>query len=396
MTPTPSAAWTQPREIKHLLLRRWKQGVFLGQEADKEADNDEDHLFPYRLSLKKPSSKELSENFEEVRRWIRSWDAIPLVRIDTRTFNHPVLGKNSLPDVGWVDSLEDLVSLIDKHAELKAFKEICERTRKQQPQLLPWLGKYPMQALRHSEAWPALLMVVDWLQANPQPAKYLRQMDVPGVHTKFVENHRQILSSLLDLSLPEDMINKTTSNFQSRYGFLNKPERIRFRFLDIACNPYPHTLGSDLQINSQAFAKLAPEVTQVFITENEINYLAFPRVPASLLIFGSGYGFEHLCPAVWLKEKRIRYWGDIDTHGFAILDQFRHHFPHTESFLMDQQTLLHFRSLWGTEPSPSQRKLSKLLPSESKLHQEIQNHTYAPNLRLEQERIGYEWLQKMI
>ncbi len=37
---------------------------------------------------------------------------------------------------------------------------------------------------------------------------------------------------------------------------------------------------------------------------------------------------EPLAEASWLKERDLFYWGDIDTHGFAILDQLRGHFPH--------------------------------------------------------------------
>jgi len=28
-----------------------------------------------------------------------------------------------------------------------------------------------------------------------------------------------------------------------------------------------------------------------------------------------------------LRARRVRYWGDIDTHGFSILDQLRVHLP---------------------------------------------------------------------
>ena len=50
----------------------------------------------------------------------------------------------------------------------------------------------------------------------------------------------------------------------------------------------------------------------MFITENEINFLAFPAVADSLIIFGAGYGFETLVEAAWLARCRIHYWGDID------------------------------------------------------------------------------------
>ena len=84
-------------------------------------------------------------------------------------------------------------------------------------------------------------------------------------------------------------------------------------------------------------------IKTVFVTENDINGLAFPIVDNSIVIFGRGYGFEHLQNAHWLRNKEIAYWGDIDTHGFAILSQFRKLFPAVRSFLMDRDALLAFR-----------------------------------------------------
>ena len=37
---------------------------------------------------------------------------------------------------------------------------------------------------------------------NPRPNIYLRQVDLPGLHTKFIEAHRGVLAELLDLALP--------------------------------------------------------------------------------------------------------------------------------------------------------------------------------------------------
>jgi hypothetical protein len=66
---------------------------------------------------------------------------------------------------------------------------------------------------------------------------------------------------------------------------------------------------------------------RVFITENETNFLAFPEVADAIVVFGAGYGWEALARASWLHRCQLHYWGDIDTHGFAILDQLRGYFP---------------------------------------------------------------------
>lgn len=69
----------------------------------------------------------------------------------------------------------------------------------------------------------------------------------------------------------------------------------------------------------------------------------------AIAVFGAGYGWDTLAQAKWLAQCRIGYWGDIDTHGFAILDQLRHRFGQVESLLMDRATLMAHEALWGEE-----------------------------------------------
>lgn len=132
------------------------------------------------------------------------------------------------------------------------------------------------------------------------------------------------------------------------------------------------------------------------MTENKVNFLAFPEVKNSLILFGKGFGFEHWQQLTWLNDLSIYYWGDIDTHGFAILNQLRQMLPQTQSLLMDEATLLAHHHLWGSEPQPTQAKLTALTSQELALYQALQNNTFGQALRLEQERIGFAWLLNRI
>lgn len=115
-----------------------------------------------------------------------------------------------------------------------------------------------------------------------------------------------------------------------------------------------------------------------------------------MVIFGAGYGFEMLSKAEWLSRCHIHYWGDIDTHGFAILDQLRRRFDHVQSFLMDRATLLAFESQWGEEEKQALRDLSRLNPAEMGLYDDLRDNRIGKNLRLEQERIGFGWIESVL
>jgi hypothetical protein len=149
----------------------------------------------------------------------------------------------------------------------------------------------------------------------------------------------------------------------------------------------------DITLTQAAFECLNLPVQRVFVAENEVNFLAFPPTPSSLVIFGAGYGFEALAGAAWLQRCELHYWGDIDTHGFAILDQLRAQFPHAQSLLMDRATLLAHGQQWGDEPQPVLRDLPRLTPDEMAVFDDLRDNRLRVGVRLEQERIGFACLQ---
>lgn len=383
-------SWTRTANLKAQLQKMWDRGDLLREFVTG------DSAFPKRLLFKTPTSAEMSQRFDEVRLWVNEIRSLPRYRVEMREFNHRLLGGNAVPGEVWLDSVEDAVALLAKQRFVVHFLEMVTTTRAKQPELLEWLVRRPMRALELHDDWNRLLEIVAWLEKHPRPDVYLRQVDIPGVHTKFIEAHRGLLSELLDIVLPSEAIDTSvsgTSRFAVRYGFRDKPIRIRFRTLDPEHHLLPGCFEQDIELDAASFARLEPRVSRLFITENEINFLAFPQVKESLVIFGAGYGFEMLNRADWLSRCRIHYWGDIDTHGFAILDQLRNRFDHVDSFLMDRKTLLAFACQWGVEEKQTLRDLPRLTREERELYDDLRDNRLRKNLRLEQERIGFSWVE---
>ena len=395
---TGTMNWTGPAELRRQVRSLWDRGRILSILVTGEA------IFPVRLTLRRPSAAELGEQFDEARSWSASLRSMPNVRIVMREFHHRVSGANALPHEVWIDTVEDAATLIDKQRDVATFRRVVDAIGSRQPSLLPWVARRPLKALQLADDWSLLLDIVGWLQSHPRPAIYLRQMDLPGVHSKFVETRRGVIGELLDCALPPESIDFSATGvagFARRYGFLDKPERLRFRVLDPAHALLPgvqgrNTHNQDVTLDAATFAALDTGVSRVFVTENEINFLAFPGVEGGMVIFGAGYGFESLRKAHWLSRCRLFYWGDIDTHGFAILDELRGHFGHVESFLMDRDTFLAFETLWGTENSPTDRDLPALIAEERALYNDLRFNRIGLNLRLEQERIGFEWVRSRL
>jgi len=103
---------------------------------------------------------------------------------------------------------------------------------------------------------------------------------------------------------------------------------------------------------------------------------------------------EMLAGIKWLAGRRIFYWGDIDTHGFAMLSQVRGYWPQVHSLLMDRQTLMDHKELWGHETAAKRfaGTLAHLTRDEQQLFADLKANRIAPHLRLEQERIRYTLL----
>ena len=380
-----SSQWSTPEAIATTLRKRWQKGDLL-----RAWQQPQEH-FPMRLPLTRPGPRQLLDQFPQVRDWAQRWQHAAEkgdFSLQWESRNHRQLGRNEIPCAVVFETREQAQGFIRHRRQAERFSACFEALTSEFAELHDWALAYPLTVLDHHDNWPRLRAVMHWMQHNPRPDIYLRQLDIAGVDTKFIEGHRKLLTQLLDRVLPESAIDTSAtgaSQFERRYGFATKPPTVRLRILDEA-----HSLCglTDFQIPVATFNQLDLAVGTVFIVENDITALAFPPVPGAIVIFGQGYGVDRLLGnARWLRDKPIHYWGDIDTHGFAILNQLRSVLPHTRSLLMDAATLNTYQSLLGTEPKPTSRELPNLTPAEHALYQALINGDYGEPPRLEQERI---------
>ena len=384
---------TSLNDIKTKLSVRWNKGFFL------KADEAGEELFPLRQPVKGPTSVELSERFDESRSWIGKLKSDCMnsgIDIEWKEINHRQLGRNSLPSHLIFQNIEQLAGFLGKKKELRLCREAFRLMTDAFPELTEWAAAHPFELIKNHYSLERLIRVLHRIKQQPRPGIYIRQLSIPGVDTKLIETHRRILSIWFDIILDNEHIDENytgVSGFEQRYGFLSRPEPVRFRML---C-PHPDLPFTDMTVPASEFAVWNPSVKRIFVVENDVTALAFPKVADSLLIFGRGYNFNCLSDAEWMRDKAIYYWGDIDTHGFNILSQFRGFFPDTKSFLMDRETLLAHREHWGTEPKPSAVIApANLTEEEAGLYQELISDLIAPNLRLEQEFIDFSMLEDFI
>jgi len=178
--------------------------------------------------------------------------------------------------------------------------------------------------------------------------------------------------------------------FERRFGFLYNEPVIRYRILDKSI--FAVSAYRDVSIPLSEFAEHdIPGCHTVFITENKVNGLAFPPYAGGIVVFSLGYGVSDIAEAAWLKEKRVVYWGHIDSHSYGILSMLRGKLPHVESILMSSSDIDQHRSIASAEPIDTCRAdaLANLTPEEEGAYSRLLNGGDCEGMRIEQERIPF-------
>ena len=391
-----------PEEIQKKALRFWTDQRFLKADLAGEA------FFPLVIPFRSPTARELLADYAAVRKWARvlrekSKDGVGYgYRVGIQTVNHRKLGNQDLPDKILFETREDFLRYIGKQGVYRRFCEDYDRIVEAQPVLKVWIADRPLTVLKYHGAWPELLAVCRFFQDHPAPNRYLRELDIPGVDTKFIEQHKPVLREVLETVLPQESLRPVSDAaprhaFEQRFGLKHDLPLIRFRILDpTLADPFGGL--TDISTPNIQFCTLDIPCRRVFITENKTNGLSFPDLADSIVIFGLGYGAHTLGEVPWLRDREIVYWGDIDTHGFAMLSMIRGYFPQTRSLLMDEATLLAFKHLWVTEPVQTRTtaELTHLTASEQALYDKIRGDVLRDRVRLEQERIGFGYVREAL
>ena len=391
----PVESWTSLAGLRVLSLKAWNSGSLLRELLEPSG------TYPRRRPLKRPTAAQLLSEYAAVRAWAAELSAgAGAYSLETVAAGRRTVGVNVIPAAAVFSTVEDEIAFAGKSRDADRFRSLVADLEQLDPGFAGWAARRPLKLLELGADALVGARVALWLRDHAAPGIYVRQLAIPGVHTKFVERNRQAIDQLLAAVVPglaepdAEGGESAGARFARRHGFLHPPELVRFRILD----PFIDVLGGarDITLTAAAFAELELPVDTVIATENQVNFLALPDRPRTLALYGGGYGFSSLRDAASLRDCRVLYWGDIDTHGFRILDQLRVVHPQVESVLMDEETLLAHRDAWGSEPSPSHAALTRLTYAEAALYTTLRDGTHGPAVRLEQELVSWDWaLQRL-
>lgn len=348
---------------------------------------------PEPIALYEPSQAhvESEAGFRQFGLWLRAWQRIDGVA--SREVAWSRLGPQSLP-THWHPGDASAVAAALGHST---------RWQRAQAALQRFQGAWPDARNLHARLADAhfdvladatdseldrLIGVLGWLEMNPASGLYPRQIPVAGIDSKWLTGRARILGDALAAIRPH----MDVTRFLARAGLRELPDRIRMRVADTSL---AMSLGGldDVAVPIEQLARLAIPARRVLIVENLQTGLACDGLPGTLVLMAKGYAVQFASQVPWLTRLPVFYWGDIDTHGLAILDRLRAHLPHATSVLMDEETLASCPSdrLGVEDVVHPAATLPRLTTEEHAFYVRIRSGGYGASIRLEQERIDWSY-----
>lgn len=366
---------------------------FARRHRDWIADPDAGASEIIRFSASAPSAAGASEDPTGTAEWIRLWREFEAdqdghdVQVSWADRRLPGFGTVPLPQRVEVRGDRSIARIAGQSAR---WDELLGRVHD-----MLHLGPDP-QALRRAAAATApvwekltdsdmdrLLAVCRWVIERPTEGLRAREIAVPGVDTKWIESRIRIVEMLVDAARS----GRDGMESGVGLGLRRADQRVRMRLLDTRINFPLRDVESPVdQLAALWAGTRGPR--RLVVVENLTTFLALPDLPGTVAVFGRGFAVDAVAALPWALEARIVYWGDLDSHGFAILDRLRHHAPDATSALMDIETLTAWREFTVADPTPTRTNPTRLTPEELAT---LESLTRAGDLRLEQERIPWDW-----
>ena len=334
--------------------------------------------WPLRLSIGKPTGRAIAEDLNKVRQHLQRWRSVTEGKVVWRPQRFRSASEDIEVPVAWIlhspsewiaaanssevrgeyQSLNRLVAEIDKrfhHLVIRKRRLVLDRPEKEVIQ----------------SARLATCLTPGCAEGRP-----LRALSMAGIDSKFFERNRQLIIQMLDILFA------TQASEQGLEAFLGAEDEghhwLLLADLDGGLLPF-----SQLRVRAQELTYKALPGTAVLIVENERCLHQLPVLENTIAILGAGLNLTWM-QAAWLKDKRVAYWGDIDTWGLIMLARARQYLADVQPLLMNQATFEAF-SDGRAIPEP---QCSEQMPETGLTSAEMELFNHLLNLprgRLEQE-----------
>lgn len=361
-----------PDELRKKLARQWNNAQLRAERLLSPGS------WPLCLSIGKPSARIFAEQTQCVLQHVQLWRNVKVGQVvwgdvSYRASDTPV----SMP-LRWIlHSPSDWINAAANPVMTQEFHLLEDIIEHVDPIFHPLL-------VSHRSLWrnkdPQDIISAARLACRLEPgcAKGLplRLMSGQGVDTKFIENNISLLTRLMDVRFSGEASEQGLSTFldafdESTHWVLVVP-------LSPGLLPF-----KKCRVTTAELAQTPLTASRILVIENEQCVHQLPALSDTIAILGCGLDVQWLSSPV-LDEKRVAYWGDMDSWGLLMLARARRCRPTLDVLLMDRDVFEQYAS-HSAVPEPV--KVQEAIPEE--LHKEEAEFyrylTCLPHGRLEQE-----------
>lgn len=373
-----------PDELRKKLARQWDNAKLRAGRLLPPGN------WPLCLPVGKPSARMFAEQTQCVLQHVQLWRQVAVGRVEWEEVSYRASDTPVLMPLRWIlNGPSDWINAAADPAVSQEFRLLEGIIEHVDPIFHPLLVSH-RSLWRHKDPQDIINAASLACRLAPGCAKGLplRLLSGQGVDTKFIENNISLLTRLLDVRFSGEASEQGLSTFldafdESSHWVLVVP-------LSPGLLPF-----KKCRVTTTELAATTLPVSRVLVIENEQCLHQLPALSDTIAILGCGLDVQWLSSSV-LDEKRVAYWGDMDSWGLLMLARARLCRPTLDVLLMNRELFEQYASHSAvTEPVKAQEIIPDgLLPEEADFYRYLTSLSCG---RLEQEflpvdvvRVGLE------
>jgi hypothetical protein len=376
----PNPQLRYPEDIRKRLLRAWARNHSLWLAGGGK--------WPFALTLGQLTQTEARLKLDAISNWVRAWrDNNGAGQVEWQERHWFDLGRQHLPVRLVLKSPDEIAVWAGEDRRWNLARARYHRLLERWQALATSLSKHFDVLADYSEQdFERLMNMLAWLNEHPHSNLFPRQLPVAGLDSKWLDARRRLITELVGALRQIDIAGR---DFYECCGLRALPNLVRMKILDAALRARVGGIR-DLAAPSDDLLRLNLPARCLFVVENLQTGLAFDDLEDAVVVMGLGYGVDTLRKLPFAQLAAVFYWGDVDTHGFAILSRARGCFPHLQSLMMDEATLLRHRDFCLEEQTKhGAESLPNLTAEELAVYRDLKQQKWGYCVRLEQEHISW-------
>jgi hypothetical protein len=372
-----------PTELSVRLRRQW-------EIADKRESRllDGDAAWPIRVAIGRPKPKALVNDLDSVRSHVDRWRQVTVGEVAWQRIRYRATSEEVEVPVAWIlrrptDWIEACADRAMR-AEFDSMGQLVSGTH----DIFHSLFVRRRSLWRDNDLEEVVQAARLAMELKPGCAegRPLRLLSLEGIDTKFFERHSRLVTGLLDARYDGEVSRIGLESFLG--ALVDGDHWLLVVDLDGSLLPFEKQ-----RIRSHELADTTLPGDILLIVENESCQHQLPRMPGTVAVLGTGFDLDWINDQT-TRNKRVGYWGDLDTWGLHFLSTARTKLPRLTPLMMTTEVYQRFQKSAVPEPVVASAELPPgLTEPEQALYKRLIQEGHG---RLEQEFLPQDFVEAII